>query len=76
MRKFFACIILTGVLLTTGCAPVMPPPPPPAVVMPARPYADAVWVTGHYKWRPWAHRYQWVPGHWKVRRGRAWVIIN
>jgi len=77
MRKILGLLVVAVIAGTIGCAPVPPPvPPPPVVVVPARPYADAVWVPGHYKWRRWEHRYQWVAGHWKVRRGHAWVIIN
>lgn len=50
------------------------PPPPPAqvVVRPAAPYANAVWVEGHYQWD--GYQYVWVPGHYvQGRAGYAFV---
>lgn len=51
------------------------PPPVRREVVVARPYAGAVWVAGHYDWRPRRADYVWVPGRW-VRAPRAnavWV---
>jgi hypothetical protein len=74
MRGLFALLIIGSMLVDFSCVP--PPPPPRTVVVPARPYPDAVWMPGHWQWRRWRHEYVWVPGHWKVRRGHAWVIIE
>jgi hypothetical protein len=75
MRKSVAGLVVAAALLFANCVAPVPPPPPPVVVMSPRPDASAVWVPGHYKWRPWMHRYEWIPGHWKMRRGRVWVIV-
>jgi hypothetical protein len=72
-------LVLVMLLLSLGvdCVYTIPPPPPPAVsVMSPRPYPEAVWVGGYWRWGRWRHRYVWVPGHWQVRRGRVWVIVR
>ena len=47
---------------------VQPAPPPLQVeVVGVAPYPYAVWVKGHWDWRPRSGKYVWVPGHW-VRR--------
>lgn len=55
---------------TTRTAPaevlvVRPAEPPPRVeVIGVAPYHNAVWVKGHWDWRPRSGRYVWMPGHW------------
>lgn len=48
---------------------------PPAVrvtVKPARPFAKAVWMAGHWAWR--GKKYVWVSGKWvKPRSGYVYV---
>ena len=66
-----AALSLTGI----NCAATAPPPPEKVVVVPARPYPNAVWVPGHWVWRRWGRHWEWVPGHWKFRRGGRWVYV-
>lgn len=53
------------------------PPAPYVEVVPAIPYAGAIWIGGYWVWR--AGRYQWAPGRWEhprpgyVWRPHAWV---
>jgi len=63
--------------------------PPPAVkkeVRGPKPYTNAVWIGGNWKWQGgqyvWVSGYwtkpvagkKWVPGHWKkTARGHVWV---
>ena len=49
-----------------------PPRRKGVIIKPAKPYRQAVWLSGHWKWRK--ARYVWVVGHWvKPRRGYVWV---
>ena len=102
-RILLALALPLGAIVLSGCyghtrvrgsGAVMvhhPPPPPRArVTVSARspaPYADAVWVQGH--WEHSAGRYVWVRGHWVrpraghvyvqprwVRRGNGWVYVG
>lgn|GEM_PF-5338118 len=75
MRTVRAGLVIAAALVFANCVATVPPPPPPVVVVPPRPSDAAVWVPGHYKWRPWMHRYEWIPGHWKMRRGRVWIVV-
>ncbi len=43
------------------------PPPPRREVIVVRPYRDAVWIPGYYRWIPRRHHYVWIHGYW-VRR--------
>jgi hypothetical protein len=76
---------LAAALTGSGCVPARGPvyvasaeveveaePPPPQVeVQPAVPYANAVWIEGHWAWRG---RWVWIRGHWEVgRAGWAWL---
>jgi hypothetical protein len=49
------------------------PPPERVEVVTAAPYADAVWIRGHWAWR--RNDYEWVPGRWtRIERGyHEWV---
>ena len=40
------------------------PPPPVDEVPPPTPYANAVWMSGYWDWRPDLGRHVWVAGHW------------
>lgn len=42
------------------------PPPPYAEVVPAMPYAGAVWIGGYWGWSSGRHR--WVPGYYERPR--------
>ncbi|WP_247652870.1 hypothetical protein [Ideonella aquatica] len=44
----------------------MAPPPPRYEVVPALPYAGAVWIGGYWNWSGRAH--VWVPGRWEAPR--------
>jgi hypothetical protein len=96
MKKFlntglFSLIFVLLVGLEGNCAPrtVYVKTAPPTVrveVKPARPYKNAVWVTGRWRWNGKKHvwvsghyvkpraGHVWIPGHWvKKRRGWVWV---
>lgn len=76
----WALLVGVGVmaLVATGCArriyartgtvAVYQAPPPAQVVVqrPAQPYANAVWVEGHYQWS--GNQYVWVDGYWVQQR--------
>ena len=53
------------------------PPPPQVEVVPAIPYAGAIWIGGYWGWR--GGRHYWVPGRWEAPRPgyqyrpHAWV---
>ena len=61
--------------MQTGCGPTMvvkEPPQPRSEIRPAKPWANAIWIDGHWKWS--GGRYLWVPGHWtKPKPGRTWA---
>ena len=41
-----------------------PPAPVKEKIVVVKPYPNAVWIPGYYKWRPKHHSYVWVKGHW------------
>lgn len=48
-----------------------PPPAPYVEVVPAMPFAGAVWIGGYWGWS--GGRHQWVPGYWEhPRPGYRW----
>lgn len=55
----------------------VPPPAPYVEVVPALPFAGAVWIGGYWGWS--SGRHHWVPGRWAhprpgyTYRPRAWV---
>ena len=69
MKKVFSLMaVLILIPLLSGCTTyvrVPPPPPPQAEVVGAAPFYGAVWVGGHWAWRPRLGTYRWVPGHWR-----------
>lgn len=44
----------------------MAPPPPQVEVVPALPFAGAIWIGGYWGWSGRAH--VWVPGRWDAPR--------
>ena len=47
------------------------PPAPYVEVVPAIPYAGAIWIGGYWGW--YGGRHQWVPGRWeRPRPGYQW----
>ncbi|MGA3051213.1 MAG: hypothetical protein ABSE00_04755 [Chitinispirillaceae bacterium] len=76
MRKLFLLLIAAVMLSSTSCIVTAPmrPPAGEVVVMPGRPYHDAVWVPGHWRWSWWRFGYVWVRGHWIDHYGRVIII--
>jgi hypothetical protein len=87
LKRFgFPGVVLTAALGLGGCyasargvyypgeaeVDVQSEPPPPQVeVRPALPYANGVWIEGHWAWRG---RWVWVGGRWEgARVGHVWV---
>lgn len=92
--------LLASALLLGGCvvapAPVavdeppvyatVAPPPPRVEVVPAVPYAGAVWVGGYWNWARGRHvwvpghyvrpnpGHRWQPRHWERRPGGGWWL--
>lgn len=68
----FICIII---LIICGCGPAIVMTRPPASrteVRPVKPYANAVWIDGYWKWS--GGRYVWVLGYWtQSRPGKTWI---
>jgi hypothetical protein len=60
---------LFGAFVLSGCATraviVARPGPPVGAVIVAAPGPRAIWVPGHWVWRPYMGRYVWVRGHWR-----------
>ena len=75
--KIWIIALLTGYFsgLFIGCGPavvVRQPPPKKVEVKPAKPYKNAVWVSGHWKYT--GGNYVWVSGYWtKSKPGKTWV---
>lgn len=58
----------SGSVVVTDVAP----PAPYAEVVPAVPFAGAVWIGGYWGWS--GGRHSWVPGRWeRPRPGYAWA---
>lgn len=57
--------LLFAALSMINCASTTPPPPSRVEVVTVRPYYQAVWVAGHWRWAHWRHQWVWVPGHWR-----------
>ena len=70
-------VIMVFWVFSANCAPrrVYVKTAPPAVkveVKPAPPYADAVWMPGHWSW--YGNEYVWVSGRWtKPNKGYVWI---
>jgi hypothetical protein len=77
LKKMIPILFLISLIyaLIVGCGPTViatKPPPYKTEVKPAKPYPNAVWMSGHWKWT--GGNYVWVPGHWvKPRAGKKWV---
>ena len=55
----------------SGVVVDIPPPAPYAEVVPAIPFAGALWIGGYWGWH--GGRHQWSPGRWEQPRpGYAW----
>lgn len=75
LKKIAILTVLLVVLgsqlaLLTSCAVVVRRSPRPAVrmeVVAPQPHPRAVWMKGHWQWRPRAGQWAWVPGHWRRR---------
>ena len=69
---FLICFVI---LLIYGCGPAVVmtrPPAPRTETRSAKPYTNAVWIDGHWKWS--GGRYVWVSGYWtQPRPGKIWV---
>lgn len=92
-QGYLLAMLAAGVLLSySGAAEagvIVVKKQPPAVkieLKPAKPFANAIWVPGHWNWNGnnfvWVkghwkkprHGFVWVPGHWKKQRGGyVWV---
>ncbi|MDE3057811.1 MAG: YXWGXW repeat-containing protein [Bacteroidota bacterium] len=80
MKSFLMLGLFSGMLLAAtpafsqvfiGFGIRVGPPPPRHEVVVVRPYPDAVWVPGYYRWRH--HRYVWIHGYW-IRRPHPYVV--
>ncbi|MCD4796491.1 MAG: hypothetical protein K8R49_04890 [Candidatus Cloacimonetes bacterium] len=50
------------------------PPRKKVEVKIAKPYQNAVWVSGHWKWHHRKHKHIWIPGRWiKAKHNRLWI---
>jgi len=64
--------------MISACAPKVvyvqqAPPKKKTEIMVVKPYPNAVWISGYWKWNPRKHKYVWVKGHWeKAKYGRTW----
>jgi hypothetical protein len=81
-RSILICGILALLVMTPAKAQMhiglgirVGPPSHAHEVVIARPFRDAVWIPGFYRWHPHRHDYAWVPGHWTraPRLGAAWL---
>jgi hypothetical protein len=83
MKNFIRATLLVAVLLVTasairaqvsvGIVIGAPPPPRVAVVVPAQPAPESVWVAGY--WYPAGKHYHWHEGYWTrpPYEGARWV---
>ncbi len=65
---FIAAVILIPLLSSCTYYVRSTPPPPPAPqieIVGVAPYPAAVWIGGHWAWRPRHGGYVWIPGHWR-----------
>ncbi len=73
-------ILAAALVFLISCAPTqahsgavirVKPPAAKVVVRPAKPFKNAVWVSGHWRWQ--GGKYAWVSGKWKrARSGYVW----
>ena len=83
MKKENIKIIIIGLMLivmascaTTNASYVRTPPPRAKVVKikSPKPYPNALWISGHWKWNARTSKYVWVEGYWiKAKPGKVWV---
>ena len=73
-QRWFFAALLAGSLaggLSACAVEVRPAMPADEVeVVPAPPYAGAVWIKGFWDWNPGFHRWVWTRGHWRGREER------
>jgi len=70
----FMWLLATAPLTMIGCAAevAMAPPPGQIEIIPASPYAQAVWMNGYWSWS--GGRHVWVSGRYvQGRPGHVWV---
>jgi len=82
MKKLILTIVISGFLYLSfaTCTPVVvyvhkkPPARKIIKVKTAKPFHNAVWISGHWQWKPAPGKYVWVKGNWaKPRKGKVWV---
>lgn len=83
------CFFALGVFSTTSAVVCVSknPPAKKVVVRSAKPYKNAVWVSGHWrvrkgnyfwvagKWQKDRPGFKWIDGHWK-KTAKGWIWIK
>ena len=69
------CTTSTMAQIHLGVGIRIGPPSPVREVVVSRPFRNAVWIPGFYRWHLHRHEYTWVPGHWvrAPRAGAVWI---
>ena len=77
-RITLAITLLTLITIISACAPKVvyvqqAPPEKQVETIIVKPYANAVWIEGHWQWNPRKHKYVWKKGYWtKPKHGKIW----
>lgn len=77
LYKIVLLIVTFAFLEACAFHPIYVPHPPPELIVeikPVRPYFNAVWITGHWRWSRTKYCYVWTPGCWKKAPAvRIWI---
>lgn len=66
-----ACVVAPMYPMEPTVVVPQPPPRPYVEVVPAAPFAGAIWISGNWGWS--RNRYEWVPGRYeRPRTGHHW----
>jgi hypothetical protein len=70
----FGIFLVAPIQLLSQVVIKVVPQKPKAIVKPAKPAGNVVWIDGHWLWSKKKKDYVWVKGSWnKPKRGKAWV---
>lgn len=84
MKKIFAILAFGFIALLgepliaqihVGVGIKIGPPTARREVIVKRPHKHAVWIPGHWNWKPALRNYDWISGHWATppHRRAVWI---
>ncbi len=78
LRKLIMLTIISA-LFSSACATKVvyikeEPPVKIVEVKTAKPYPNAVWISGYWQWNAIKYKYVWISGYWvKPHKNKVWI---